>query len=65
MALGRGEGETLDYTDQQRAAFKDAYARRFRKQLIMMVLLLLAMTSLASMLRDASGFPVWSGWRRR
>jgi len=34
--LGRAKGETLEYTDQQRAAFKDAYAKRLRKQLIMM-----------------------------
>ena len=39
--------ETLEYTDDQRAAFKDAYAKRFRKQLIMMVLLFAVMASLA------------------
>ena len=37
----------MEYTDQQRAAFKDAYAKRFRKQLIMMVLLLAGIAPLA------------------
>jgi len=37
----------VEYTDQQRAAFKDAYAKRFRKQLIMGVLLLAALVPLA------------------
>lgn len=37
----------MEYIDQQRAAFKDAYAKRFRKQLIMMVLLLAGITPLA------------------
>lgn len=41
------EGGTLEYTDQQRAAFKDGYARRLRKRLIMMALLLAVMASLA------------------
>jgi hypothetical protein len=37
----------LEYTDQQRAAFKEAYAKRFRKQLIMLVVLFAVMASLA------------------
>jgi hypothetical protein len=41
------EGEILEYTDQQRAAFKDAHAKRLRKKLIMIVLLFAVMASLA------------------
>ncbi|HXV14185.1 MAG TPA: hypothetical protein VEC56_08255 [Candidatus Krumholzibacteria bacterium] len=37
----------MEYTNQQRAAFKDAYAKRFRKQLIMLVLVFAAMAALA------------------
>jgi hypothetical protein len=40
------EGGTLEYTDQQRAAFKDAYAKRLRKKLIMIVLLFAVMAPL-------------------
>jgi hypothetical protein len=47
-SVGRREGETLEYTDYQRAAFKDAYAKGFRKRLLMMVLLFAVMASLAS-----------------
>jgi hypothetical protein len=49
-----GEGATLEYTDQQRAAFKDAYARRLRKQLVVLVLLFAAMTALAFTEDDAT-----------
>jgi hypothetical protein len=44
--VGPREGETLEYTDQQRSAFKDAYAKRLRKQLIMIVLLFAVMAAL-------------------
>ena len=37
----------MEYTDQQRVAFRDAYAKRFRKQLIMIVLLFAVMAPLA------------------
>jgi len=36
----------LEYTDQQRTAFKDAYAKRRRKQLIMILMLFAAMAPL-------------------
>ena len=36
----------MEYTNQQRAEFKDAYAKRRRKQLIMIVLLFAAMAPL-------------------
>ena len=36
----------MEYTDQQRAAFRDAYANRLRKQLIMIVLLFAVMAPL-------------------
>jgi len=36
----------LGYTDQQRAAFKDAYAKRLRQQLLMIVLLFAVMVPL-------------------
>ena len=38
----------MEYTDQQRAAFKDAYAKRLRTQLIMIVLVVSAIAALAS-----------------
>jgi hypothetical protein len=41
------EGEILEYTDQQRAAFRDAYAKRLRKQLGMIAVLFAVMTALA------------------
>jgi hypothetical protein len=37
----------LEYTDQQRAEFKDAYAEQFRKRLVMMVIFLAALAALA------------------
>jgi hypothetical protein len=37
----------VEYTDQQRAAFKDVYARRFRGHLIMLGLFFAAMVPLA------------------
>ena len=37
----------MEYTDQQRAAFKDAYAKRFRNQLIMIAILFAVMAPLA------------------
>src|SRR5262245_18364045 len=43
----RREGEGLEHTDHQRAAFKDAYTKRFRRQLIMMALLFAVIASLA------------------
>jgi len=45
-ALSEREGEPLEFTDQQRAAFKDTYANRLRKQLIMIVLLFAVMAPL-------------------
>ena len=36
----------MGYTDQQRAAFKDAYAKRLRKQLLMIVLVFAVMVPL-------------------
>ena len=50
------EGETLEYTNQQRAAFKDAYAKRLRKQLIMIVLLFASMAALAFTKEGATFF---------
>jgi hypothetical protein len=44
--LDRAKESPLEYTDQQRAAFKDAYAKRLRKQLLMIVLLLAVMAPL-------------------
>jgi hypothetical protein len=44
--LGRAKESSLEYTDQQRATFKDAYAKRLRTQLLMIVLLFAAMASL-------------------
>jgi hypothetical protein len=37
----------VEYTDQQRAAFKEVYARQFRKQLVMMGVLAAALVALA------------------
>lgn len=37
----------MEYTDQQRAALKDTYAKRLRTRLIMMVLLFVVMATLA------------------
>src|SRR5262245_34557357 len=44
---GQREGETLEYNEPQRAAFRDAYARVFRRQLTMMVLFVAAVAPLA------------------
>lgn len=44
------------YTDQQRAAFKDAYARRFKKQLVMIVVLFAMMAPLPFIEDDATFF---------
>ena len=41
FARGPRGGETLEYSDHQRAAFRDAYSKRFRNQLMMLVLLFL------------------------
>jgi hypothetical protein len=41
------EGGTVEYTDQQRATFKDVYARRFRGQLIMLGSLFAALGALS------------------
>jgi hypothetical protein len=49
-------GEKLEYTHQQRAASKDAYARRFRKQLVLLAVLFALMTSLAFTEDDATFF---------
>jgi hypothetical protein len=46
ILVGPREGKAVEYTDQQRAAFKDAYAKRLRKQLIMIVLLCAVMAPL-------------------
>ena len=45
-ALERSVRDSSEYTDQQRAAFEDAYANRLRKQLIMIVLLFAVMAPL-------------------
>ncbi|MCI0451348.1 MAG: hypothetical protein L0Z51_03025 [Candidatus Latescibacteria bacterium] len=37
----------MEYTDQQRAAFKDAYTKRFRKERAMLVLLFAVMVPFA------------------
>jgi hypothetical protein len=49
----------LEYSDQQRAAFKDAYAKRLRKQLIMIVLLFAVMAPLPFIEEGATFFGVW------
>jgi hypothetical protein len=46
----------LEYTHQQRAAFKDAYAKRLRRQLIMIVLLFAVMAPLPFIEDDATFF---------
>lgn len=46
----------MEYTDQQRAAFKDAYAKRLRKQLLMMVLLFAVVAPLPFIEDDATFF---------
>ena len=46
----------MEYTDQQRAAFKDVYAKRLRKQLIMIVLLFAVMAPLPFIEDDATFF---------
>jgi hypothetical protein len=51
----RREGETLQYTDYQRVAFKHTYAKRFRRQLVMIMLLFAVMASLA-LTRDGATF---------
>jgi hypothetical protein len=46
----------LEYTDQQRAAFKDAFAKRLRKQLIVIVLLFAVVAPLPFIEDDAAFF---------
>jgi len=46
----------MQYTDQQRTAFKDAYAKRLRKQLIMIVLLFAVMMPLPFIEDNATYF---------
>ena len=46
----------MEYTDQQRAAFKDVYAKRIRKQLIMIVLLFAVMAPFPFIVDDAPFF---------
>ena len=41
------DGKPRAYTDRERAAFKDAYAKRWRKKLMMIALLFAVMTALA------------------
>jgi hypothetical protein len=50
----------LEYTDQQRAAFKHAYAKRLRKQLVMIVLLFAVMAPLP-FIEDSATFFGLSG----
>ena len=45
----------MEHTDQQRAAFKDAYAKRLRKQILMIVLLLAVMVPLP-FIKDSTTF---------
>ena len=46
----------MEYTDQQRAAFKDAYAKRLRKHVFMIVLLFAVMMPLPFIEDDANFF---------
>ena len=46
----------MEYTDRQRAAFKDAYAKRLRRQLLMIVLLFAVMAPLPFIEDDATCF---------
>ena len=50
----------MEYTDQQRAGFKHAYARRLRKQLLMIVLLFAVMAPLP-LIEDSATFFGLSG----
>ena len=54
--LSEREGETLEYTDEQRAAFRDAYTKRLRKQLLMIALLFAVMVPLPFIEDDAIFF---------
>jgi hypothetical protein len=58
--LGGAKDSPLEYTDEQRAAFKDAYAKRLRKQLLMIVLLFAAMAPLP-FIEDSATFFGLSG----
>jgi hypothetical protein len=49
-------GEPPEYTDQQRALFKAAYARRLRKQIVLIVLLFAALAPLPFIEDDATYF---------
>jgi hypothetical protein len=50
-----GRSALQQYTHPQRATFKDVYARRFRKQLVMMVLLFVVTGAFA--FADTLGLP--------